>query len=266
MGSRDSPFDSPSLKYSEELISGPISPYVVVVWKMETAGLPVSFRHIPKNQSLLVLGVEKKLNPITDRVGDFFIVPAFHKSIQATINSKMVGISFIKDGLHRLSRQNMKEQGSTIPFNLASKILTLRPVFEEEDLRSVAEKTTTFLLSEMDLEPGPQGFEKAIEKIESSNGCLSIQSVCEGVGISERSLQRHFRERIGIAPKKYAKIARVNAYLHELITDESKNWMDTVVSYHYHDQPHLINEFKSIVKHAPNDLLKYRDSLYQRIL
>lgn len=238
---------------------------------MESTNLPVSFRHIPKNQSLLVLGVkggvEKKINPVSDRVGEFFIVPAFPTSIQATIPSKkMVGISFIKDGLYRLSKQNMKEQGPTIPPKLASKMYELRGIFEEGDLRSVAEKTTRFLLSEMDLEPGPQGFEKAIEKIESSNGCLSIQSVCEGAGISERSLQRHFRERIGIAPKKYAKITRVNAYLHELITDESKNWMDAVVSYHYHDQPHLINEFKSIVKHAPNDLLKYRDSLYQRII
>ena len=103
-------------------------------------------------------------------------------------------------------------------------------------------------------------FQQAIKYINESKGIVSISEIAESVHVSNRQLQRLFKTRIGISPKDYCKIVRVNNYLDFILNKRySIDWMQLVVEYNYHDQPHLINEVKSIAKLSPKKLLSYRD-------
>ncbi len=229
-----------------------------------------SFRHIPKSQSMLVFGFGQPAHvddgDQTCTMEESFVLPIFTTSTRARLHaSSLIGVSFVKDGLYRLVKQSIPKLRFNIPSPLKEKIAGLRESFNGKTLEAISGSIQQFLIPEMDLEAGPVGFEEAIGLIEKSKGCLSIEQVCKEAGISSRSLQRHFNERIGISPKRYAKITRVNALLNELLTREPENWMEKVVSLNYHDQPHLVNEFKSIIKLSPRALLKYRDSLYHQV-
>ena len=178
---------------------------------------------------------------------------------------KWIGISFKKDGLFRLLKKKIQELKFLLPKENKKEFLTLRNSILNTDLQTAAEKIEPYLNKHVMLNEDLKGFQKALNLIHSSKGCLSIKSVCKDSGISERSLQRHFKQRLGLLPKKYSKIVRVNMYLDRLIEYKSEDWHENVVNFNYHDQPHLINEFKSILKLSPSDLIKYKDTLYHNI-
>lgn len=107
----------------------------------------------------------------------------------------------------------------------------------------------------------------AINIIHGTKGVIKVSEIAKKVYVSERQLQRLFKTRIGISPKDYCKIVRVNNYLEFILhRNKSVDWMELVVEYNYHDQPHLISEVKSIAKLPPNKLQSYRDTLYHRYM
>ncbi|MEQ8878521.1 MAG: helix-turn-helix domain-containing protein [Cyclobacteriaceae bacterium] len=259
------------MKYEEYIITQkPLSHYALCVWMLDDKQGVQTFRHIPKCQSMLIFSfngtTEISVSGQFLKLPDTFLIPIFNSSQEVRIAAThLIGISFLKDGLFRLVQNDLDAIGFQIPIEKAPVIDRLRQLITSQSFDTVASVIQEYLTKNMMLDQDLSGVEKAIDRIENSKGCLSISHICRDVGISERSLQRHFKSRIGISPKKFSKITRVNAYLEELLAKESSDWMQTVVSFNYHDQPHLINEFKSIIRLSPRDLLKLKDSLYQQV-
>ena len=260
------------MKYEEQIITHELlSPYVLCLWMLDDTQGVHTFRHIPKCQSMLIFSfggpAEVAINNQFHKLPDTFLIPIFNASQEVRIGStRLIGISFLKDGLFRWIKKDFDTIRFQIPADIAPVIITrLRQLITDNSFDEVSETLQEYLIQHMMLDKDMTGLDRAIDRIESSKGCLSISQICREVGISERSLQRHFKSRIGISPKKFSKITRVNAYLEELLAKESNDWMQTVVSFNYHDQPHLINEFKSIIRVSPRDLLKLKDSLYQQV-
>ncbi|THH41204.1 helix-turn-helix domain-containing protein [Neolewinella litorea] len=84
----------------------------------------------------------------------------------------------------------------------------------------------------------------------------SIKEISEQVCISQRQLQRRFRREIGISPKQYLKLVRINRVIRTL---ENNPHLDlTSVAYHcgYYDQAHFIKDFKRITGQLPGDFRK----------
>lgn len=67
---------------------------------------------------------------------------------------------------------------------------------------------------------------------ESSDEVLTVRDLCEGVGVSERTLRYAFREQIGTSPKQYLQAVRLNGVrrdllrsgLHARIADIANRW------------------------------------------
>mgnify|MGYP003877256939 FL=1 len=195
-----------------------------------------------------------------------YIMPIVNTSSFAQLeNTQLLGISFINDGLYRLFQKPISQLVSNMPTPHDYRLQQLWQSIEGKELKEAKDLLEPFLEETLSLAPSPAGFDKALARITETRGCLSVQELCREAAISDRSLQRHFKERIGISPKQFSKITRVNAYLHQLLQEEEQDWMQAVVSFNYHDQPHLINEFKSLIRLSPRDLMKYRDSLYQQL-
>ncbi len=82
-------------------------------------------------------------------------------------------------------------------------------------------------------------------------GVTNIKEISNEVCISERQLERKFREIIGIGPKHYLRLTRINRVLKILEHGRSLNL--TSVAYHcgYFDQAHFIKDFKKITGKNP---------------
>lgn len=260
------------MHYEEYIFnSKPISKYVSCIWKIVSNDQFNSFSHIPKCQSMLIFNFGGKItiengNEQISIVDDIIVLPIYSTAIKIVASEiNWIGISLKRDGLFRLLKKPIQELKFLLPENFKNDLITLRNSFLNCDLQIAAEKIKPYLIKHMLLSEELNRFKIALNLVHSTDGCLSIRNVCKESGISERSLQRHFKQRLGISPKKYSKILRVNMYLDRFMEHKSEDWIENVVNFNYHDQPHLINEFKSIIKLSPSDLIKYKNTLYHNI-
>jgi len=92
----------------------------------------------------------------------------------------------------------------------------------------------------------------AAEIIRKSNGFLRIEDLCNNVFIGLRQLQRQFKQVIGISPKMYMRISRLNT-VNQLINDQKiMNLTEIAFQCGYADQSHFIRDFKSIIGASPS--------------
>jgi transcriptional regulator GlxA family with amidase domain len=70
-------------------------------------------------------------------------------------------------------------------------------------------------------------------------------------GLSQRSLQRLFERYLGLGPKWIICRARVQEAADRVAAGQPVDWAALAVDLGYHDQAHLIHEFKAQVGFTP---------------
>ena len=91
----------------------------------------------------------------------------------------------------------------------------------------------------------------AADRLLSAN----VHAVAVDLGVSERHLRRVFRERVGMSPKTFAKLARFHRALRAARGDARASWASIAAATGYYDQAHLIAEFRAIAGVTPQGLL-----------
>lgn len=266
------------MNYVEEIVSNKnLKSDVLCYWQMSgdiRSKEGVRSRFLPKGQNLLVFNfgnrVEKQdIIPQGYSESPFFIIPAIKSS--TIINQKgkidLFGVSFIGEGLFKLMHQPVSNLISGFPNKLLAKYKDLYSELNDNSFSGKVIITEKFLTENLNQNLNSPPFQMAINIIHGTKGVIKVSEIAKKVYVSERQLQRLFKTRIGISPKDYCKIVRVNNYLEFILhRNKSVDWMELVVEYNYHDQPHLISEVKSIAKLPPNKLQSYRDTLYHRYM
>lgn len=232
----------------------------------------VNSRHLPQGQSLLIFNYGDDIEYLNGKnaksvYSSPFIVPAVASS--AIINQKgkinLFGISFVGDGLFKLIQQPISQIISATQTALATEFQDLQTKLAAVSFEEKINIIRIFLEENINQDLNSPPFQEAIQLINDAKGGITVSMIAQKVCVSERQLQRLFKTRVGISPKDYCKIVRVNNYLNFILNKENTvDWMELVVEYNYHDQPHLINEVKSIAKLSPKKLQQYRDTLHHR--
>ncbi len=123
---------------------------------------------------------------------------------------------------------------------------------EEKSVISMIRRTEQYLLKNlMDRKIELNYINFAAELIRNTKG-VKIENLPGQVCISQRQLEREFKNKVGISPKHYLRIIRINEVLRLLNDKQAINL--TSVSYHcgYFDQAHFIKDFKNITGEKPS--------------
>ena len=88
--------------------------------------------------------------------------------------------------------------------------------------------------------------------IEQSAGQVTVEQLACGAGISRQHLTRLFRERVGVTPKLYARLARFQSSLAYAGSGEPAGWAHAALALGYADQSHWIAEFKEFSGLTPH--------------
>lgn len=101
-----------------------------------------------------------------------------------------------------------------------------------------------------------RSLEWVVKAIKQSEGRISVQSLCEKSGIGSRKLERDFSKWIGISPKQFIRVERFNLVFSRIASPGfDEDWFGLVLQYGYHDQSHLIHDFKSMMEQTPEEFL-----------
>jgi AraC-like DNA-binding protein len=101
---------------------------------------------------------------------------------------------------------------------------------------------------------------------------FSLMQLAEECFLCSRQFERKFKERMGISPKLYARIARANKAFRIKYHQPNVDWLDIVVACGYHDYQHLVKDFLDFagvtpaayvledIKKAPERIFGIKDS------
>jgi AraC-like DNA-binding protein len=138
----------------------------------------------------------------------------------------------------------------------ASKIVGPAIVAEMEDLaeeQALINAACAWLREVLPAEPDPAARETAtlVAKILEDRSLVTVDALSASTGIAVRSLQKLFREYVGVPPKWVIRRYRLHELVERLNAGSRLDWARTAAELGYFDQAHLINDFRSITGYTP---------------
>lgn len=98
----------------------------------------------------------------------------------------------------------------------------------------------------------------ALRLLDAAPGVQRIDAVAACCGLSPRRFGALFREQVGLSPKRYARLQRFHAALAAARTDGRVDWAGIAADGGFHDQAHLVHEFRAFSGMTPTAWLARR--------
>lgn len=95
----------------------------------------------------------------------------------------------------------------------------------------------------------------AAEHIFCCHGAVKIADLAYQCSMGMRQFEREFRLQTGASPKTFARVARFQAALDAKLAAPQRTWLDIAHSFGYHDQMHMIHDFKTLGRSCPSQLI-----------
>lgn len=134
--------------------------------------------------------------------------------------------------------QSLIEEISTLPFEAKCNRLDeyFRPLIKNIDLYQ------------------HKALSNALKVLEEPADRQSIEARIERAGLSSRHFRRLFKQVMGVSPKLYSRILRMERVLQEFHSNPDLNYLERV--HGFYDQSHFIREFKRFTNVTPRALIK----------
>lgn len=169
-----------------------------------------------------------------------------------------IGIKFRPGGFYPFLQEPVASfTDDRLPFNevfndpleaLESYILN----HDEEQL--MVEQTEDFLLRHLpERDPKVEKVSGMVKFVKDDASILKVDDLVNRYELSKRSLQRLFRQYVGVSPKWVIQRYRLHEAAEKMADDQAENWTQLALDLGYYDQAHFIRDFKSIVGQTPSE-------------
>ncbi|MBN9381819.1 MAG: helix-turn-helix transcriptional regulator [Chitinophagaceae bacterium] len=103
--------------------------------------------------------------------------------------------------------------------------------------------------------------EYALSRILQSKGNISLKELNDQLCLSERSVERKFKQYVGLSPKMFARICRFQASLDQIRNNKYSKLSDIAYENEYADQSHLIRAFKEFAGVSPKQAMSIMENI-----
>jgi len=93
--------------------------------------------------------------------------------------------------------------------------------------------------------------DQLVTRIREDPTILTVDALADYTSIGKRSLQRVFREYVGVSPKWVIRRYRLHELVERLNGGARLNLSQVALDLGYFDQAHLVNDFRSVTGHSP---------------
>ena len=107
--------------------------------------------------------------------------------------------------------------------------------------------------------------EYALSRILQSKGNISLKELNDKLCMSERNVERRFKQYVGLSPKMFSRICRFQASLTQIRNNQYSRLSDIAYENEYADQSHLIRAFKEFAGVSPNKYQKRAMNIMESI-
>lgn len=171
-------------------------------------------------------------------------------------------LPFILDGFYRflpLSPDRLQEAGAQEHAQRLEDIWHMLAAIPEPGKRIAA--LTDYLL--LHIPPSEAATRPMLDNVAAIHDprLNPVKVIAEKYGLSERTVQLRFRKYVGYSPKELLRFLRFKQVLSAILGQPGKkvHWLDLVVQYGYHDQSHLIKDFKYYTGISPQQFIQLNE-------
>ncbi|HEX2734889.1 MAG TPA: DUF6597 domain-containing transcriptional factor [Polyangiaceae bacterium] len=123
-------------------------------------------------------------------------------------------------------------------------------------------RSIEFLLKAPRMRPADPRVSRATLSLERSVGALCIETLSADLGLSTRHLERLFTTYVGVGPKLFARVVRLQATVGQLRERDStlgeRSQARLAATMGYADESHLLREFRTLAGCTPSALSRER--------
>jgi len=110
------------------------------------------------------------------------------------------------------------------------------------------------ILEELLLEHLEGEFDRALAlAIAALERGMRVSEVAARLGLLPRTLERRFSARVGLTPKRYARVRRLQQTMRTIRNSQACDWSSLAAQHGYCDQSHLVHEFRELADITPTD-------------
>lgn len=257
---------------NEYIPSGQLKPFVELFWEGSfnlNATRPLSMQMIPTGCIELIIHLndfhcDLEKGNTWSQSPDYMIMGLYTKPYEIRFKGSVnvFAIRFKPEGIFNI----FGVPASLLMDRYEDILLVLGKEFEEYSLRikeetsvnSMIKRTENYLLKNLLSNKINMNYVNSAANLIRSTKGVKIKEVSTRLRISKRQLEREFKEKIGISPKHYLRIIRINEVLRLL--NKGKEINLTSVAYHcgYFDQSHFIHDFKKLTGQKPTIFIRKR--------
>ena len=95
----------------------------------------------------------------------------------------------------------------------------------------------------------------ALRTLHAARGDTSIAALQAASGLSAARFIARFNECVGLTPKRYARVLRFRQVLQQAASSRPASWAQLAAESGYHDQAHLVHEFRTLSGLSPSQYL-----------
>ena len=223
-----------------------LAPYVACYWSI-TSPTSLLNRVLPDGCTDIV--VSDTLEAV-GTMSQAILVPMHSQSVTVGIRFKPGGgAAFFRLPLHELTDEtlDLRTLWGCCTSDLSHRLTAATDAHQKIAILE------SFLLRRLDAVPSldttPQ---TAIAAVRKAHGDISVTTLRTDLSLSERQLERTFRQHTGLTPRQFARLVRFRQVVH-LLHQPVLTLTDVAYRAGYYDQAHFIHDFKALAGLTPRD-------------
>jgi len=186
---------------------------------------------------------------------------------------ELIGVRFTPAGLHRmfgLPIHELTDRGADADQMLGKSVNQIGDQLWDctETSQKVAQLEVYFLRHLAGSQRPIKTADFAVDKILKMGGQVEITRLARQLKVSRRTLERHFFQSVGMYPKQFCQITRLNLFFKLARSQPDFCWHDLIHACGYYDQSHFIHTFQSFMGQTPTQYwenLKTQDNLKKSV-
>jgi AraC-like DNA-binding protein len=250
----------------------PLSQFVELFWSREGENLPeTQSRLLPIGSMELVINLHEDRIPLFDcssrsQVGStngMMICGSHSESFIINNDSKisMMGVHFKPGGnapFFALPAGELHNQQISLDEVWQGRAAELRDrLLESPTVASRFWVLEQFLLMVMEPPNRYAAVTIALQKFERYP-TTRVSEVIDEIGFSPRHFNQLFRDRVGLTPKLFCRVRRLQQALDLISGKDRVDWADVAIACGYFDQAHFIHDFRMFANCTPTEYLAQR--------
>lgn len=258
------------LKFQHIIPHPQLRPYIEKMWVFESSGrMPVNDLKLVVPNGSIKLAIAFRNGIVAAMNGQVFTSKETSMSLTGLVDVPVtldveedvatgtICVEFNPQGAYRFFHFSLEEVKNKIyPLNDILGNVSKRLEEQIADTEDIGRKVfllQQFLLKQLSLQQEDSIFDYCVERIQTTQGSITIKDLEKKTGYSSRWLNMKFTDKIGASPKNLSSITRFNQYYQAFAGKDENPFLKNHFYDYYYDQSHFIKTFKRFTGLTPRE-------------